>query len=80
VTLAGLLLGAGLLAALVLLAGPALQAHWGLVLQTHRVQPEEWKVLAAVLPAGGLTGLIPAWRARRMALADGLTHACDPGV
>lgn len=73
VTLAGLLLGAGLLAALVLLAGPALQAHWGLVLQTRQVQPEEWKVLVAVLAAGGLTGLIPAWRARRMALADGLT-------
>jgi hypothetical protein len=33
------------------------------VLQTHQVQPEEWKVLAAVLLAGGLTGLIPAWRA-----------------
>jgi putative ABC transport system permease protein len=42
-------------------AGPA--GPLGLVLQTHQVQPEEWKVLAAVLLAGGLTGLIPAWRA-----------------
>lgn len=73
ITLLGSALGCGLLALVVLTAGEALQARYGLVLQASLIQPGELRVLVAVLVAGTLAGVLPAWRARRIALADGMT-------
>jgi putative ABC transport system permease protein len=73
ITLLGALLGCGLMTTIVLAAGETLQARYGLVLQASLIQPGEWEVLAAVMVAGTLAGLLPAWRARRIALADGMT-------
>lgn len=71
--LSGALLGVLLLQAGLLLAGPLLEARLGLVIAGWPPSPHEWILLAAVLGGGLLAGLIPAWRAYRYSLADGMT-------
>ena len=65
----GLLLALGAQA----LAGPVLQARFGILLQMGLPAATQWAVLAAVLVAGMLASLLPAWRAYRLSLADGLS-------
>ena len=48
------------------------EARVGLALTVHSLTPIEWVYLAAVVAAGALVGLLPAWRAYRASLADGL--------
>jgi len=48
------------------------EARFGLSLQAHVLTPVEWGILALVVGAGTLVGLVPAWRAYRASLADGL--------
>ena len=55
------------------LAGPVLQARFGILLQMGLPAATQWAVLAAVLVAGMLASLLPAWRAYRLSLADGLS-------
>jgi len=71
VSLLGCLLG---LAAVSLLAGTGGQmlAAFGLAALPLAPSPAEWQLLAAVLVCGLLVGLLPAWRAYRLSLADGL--------
>ena len=73
VTAAGAVLG--VLVALVgqALAGPWLQQHAGVLLQWGSPALTQWAVLGAVLVAGMLASLLPAWRAYRLSLADGLS-------
>lgn len=73
VTLAGALVGVVLAAAAQALAAPALQARFGILLQVEAPAWSQWAVLAAVLGAGMLASLLPAWRAYRLSLADGLS-------
>jgi len=71
--LGGALLGVLLLQTGLLLAGPLLEARLGLVIAGWPPSPHEFILLAAVLGGGLLAGLIPAWRAYRYSLADGMT-------
>lgn len=78
--LESLLLGLlGTAASVLLLAGlssqcaPWLAAHWGIVVQSPWPQGDELPLLAAILATALFAGLLPAWRASRLALADGLT-------
>jgi putative ABC transport system permease protein len=73
VTAAGAL--SGVLVALVgqAVAGPLLQQRLGIALQMGWPAVTQWAVLAAVLGAGMLASLLPAWRAYRLSLADGLS-------
>jgi putative ABC transport system permease protein len=72
-TLAGLLLGLALLY-LALASGQGwVQTHYGLYLPLAWPSRHEWLLLAATLGAALLLGLLPAWRAYRQSLADGLT-------
>ena len=71
--LSGALLGVLLLQAGLLLAGPLLEARLGLVIAGWPPSPHELILLAAVIGGGLLAGLIPAWRAYRYSLADGMT-------
>jgi putative ABC transport system permease protein len=73
VTAAGAVLG--VLVALVgqALAGPWLQQHAGVLLQWGSPALTQWAVLGAVLVAGMLASLLPAWRAYRLSLVDGLS-------
>lgn len=73
VTALGVLLGCGLLAAGILIFAPLLQAQFGIVLAWRALSINEWWLLAAILATGLLASLVPAWRAWRMSLADGLT-------
>jgi len=70
--LAGALTGAAFMAALLLVFSPMLASVYGLSLALTCPTAAEWQLLAGILAAGFLAGLIPAWRAYRISLADGL--------
>lgn len=72
-TAAGVVLGAGCLAAAAVLAAPWLQSTYGLTVAAVPASATEWWIVAAVLLAGVVAGLIPALAAARLSLADGLT-------
>jgi putative ABC transport system permease protein len=72
-TLLGILLGVALLYGLMAAGQPLLETHLGIALGIGPPAPREWLLLAAVLGAGLLVGLIPGWRAYRMSLTDGLS-------
>jgi putative ABC transport system permease protein len=73
VTVLGSLLGAALLFAATALAGPLIQAHYGLTLHPRFVSIEELRLLGMVVFVGLLASLVPGYRAYRLSLADGLT-------
>jgi putative ABC transport system permease protein len=73
ITLAGVVAGALLLAALILALGPWVRAHHGLALGLTPPSGEELKLLGLVLLVGLIASLFPGWRAYRLSLADGLT-------
>ena len=69
----GTLIGVGLLYATILVLQPLLESHLGLVLGLGFPTLHEWSLLALVVGAGLIVGVIPAWRAYRMSIADGMT-------
>ncbi len=71
--LAGIVLGLFLLYGVSALATPWLAAHYGLQLAAGLPAVGEWALLAAVLAASLLASLVPALRAYRYSLADGMT-------
>lgn len=70
---AGVLLGLLLLYLAIAVAQTPLQTHYGLYLPLALPSSYEWSLLAAILLAGLLMGSVPAWRAYRQSLADGLS-------
>jgi len=72
-TAAGILLGLGLLYIGLWLTRPALEQQYGLFMPFGWPSPAELKLLAAILLASLLMACIPAWRAYRLALVDGLS-------
>lgn len=70
--LAGISLGVALLYLGIAVAQAPLQSHYGLYLPFSAPTLYEWTLLGAVLLAGILMGAVPAWRAYRQSLADGL--------
>jgi putative ABC transport system permease protein len=56
-----------------LIAQPMIQSRLGLFLPTHAPTTHEMLLLLAAVCAGLLVGLIPAYRAYRYSLADGMT-------
>lgn len=71
--LAGVLLGLLLLYVSIALAQDPVQAHYGLFLPLVLPSAYEWRLLGAILGAALLMGCVPAWRAYRQSLADGLS-------
>ena len=71
--LAGVLLGLGLLYLGIALAQGYVQANYGLSLPLALPSRYEWTLLGAILAAALLMGALPAWRAYRQSLADGLS-------
>ena len=69
---AGALAGTAALAALLAVFGPVLASGYGLNLTLTLPTAAEWRLLGGIVAAGFAAGLIPAWRAYRMSLADGL--------
>lgn len=71
--LAGVLLGLLLLYLGIAAAQGYVQANYGLYLPLDLPTAYEWTLLGAILGAALLMGCIPAWRAYRQSLADGLS-------
>jgi putative ABC transport system permease protein len=71
--LAGVLLGVLLLYLGIAGAQGYVQAHYGLYLPLNMPTAYEWRLLGAILGAALLMGGVPAWRAYRQSLADGLS-------
>ena len=71
--LAGILAGMMLLCALIAALGPVLAENYGIGLYLSPLESGEWALLGGIAAAGFLTSLIPALRAYRMSLADGLS-------
>src|SRR5690606_41926038 len=82
--LAGILLGLALLYLGLLLAQGPLQSQFGLHLPLSLPSGYEWSLLGAIFVTALLMGALPAWRAYRQSLADGLSirllgaHAVQP--
>lgn len=73
VSAAGVVLGALGTVALVAGAGPWVQQQFGITLQGSAPEPAQWALAGALLGAGMLASLLPALRAYRLSLADGLS-------
>ncbi|EWC40645.1 ABC transporter permease [Stutzerimonas stutzeri] len=71
--LAGVLLGLVLLYVGIAAAQSSLQSLYGLYLPLAWPSTYEWSLLGAILLAALLMGSVPAWRAYRQSLADGLS-------
>jgi putative ABC transport system permease protein len=70
---AGVVLGVSLLYLGIALAQSTLQANYGIWLPLALPSRYECSLLGAILAAALLMGVIPAWRAYRQSLADGLS-------
>lgn len=70
--LTGALAGTAAAATLLAVFGPLLASGYGLNLTLSWPTFAEWRLLGAIIAAGFTAGLIPAWRAYRISLADGL--------
>jgi putative ABC transport system permease protein len=72
-TLAGVIVGAVALHVALPLARPWLASRIGLVVGGVWPSVLEWQLMALVLAAGSLVGILPAWRLYRHSVADGLS-------
>jgi putative ABC transport system permease protein len=68
----GMLLGVLLLFLLAVVAGPIVEAHWGLQLSVKFLSLPELRWLGLVFAVSLAASLAPGWRAYRLSLADGL--------
>ena len=72
-TIVGVTLGVVLLYASLFLLAPFIDSTYGLDLQIDPPTLREWTTLAAIVAAGLVAGLLPALRAYRLSVADGMT-------
>ena len=73
ITFMGALFGLGFLYALLFAIQPLLDSRFGLYLEIDPPSIRDWTILGAIVLAGIFAGLIPAWRAYRCSLADGMS-------
>ncbi|GGL99057.1 ABC transporter permease [Pseudomonas asuensis] len=71
--LAGVVSGLALLYVAIAIAQAPVQAYYGLYLPLEWPSRYEWTLLGGILIAALLMGCVPAWRAYRQSLADGLS-------
>jgi putative ABC transport system permease protein len=71
--LAGVALGLAMLYAGLLLFRPWIDRAYGIHLNIDAPSAYEWQLLGAIVLAGIVAGLLPALRAYRLSLADGMT-------
>nr|WP_086937613.1 ABC transporter permease [Thaumasiovibrio occultus] len=72
-TFAGIALGVGFLYALLAIIQPIVQQQFGIFLSLAPPTAYEWMLLGIVQLSGIIVGLVPAFRAYRHSLADGMT-------
>ncbi len=71
--LSGVLTGVAMTYALLALAQPWLERRYGIFMRLSGQSSADLAILGAIIAAALLMGLVPAWRAYRNALNDGLT-------
>ncbi|CZF81396.1 outer membrane-specific lipoprotein transporter subunit LolE [Grimontia celer] len=72
-TLLGIIAGVTVLLIMINLAAPFVLSQYGLQLSAAFLSQHEWMLLGIVLVAGFLVGVLPALRAYRQSLSDGMT-------
>lgn len=72
-TLAGIVLGVLGLYALLALAAPLIESQYGIRIDLGAISRHEWQLLGYVQCAGIVIGIVPALRAYRQSLSDGMT-------
>ena len=72
-TVVGAILGVGFMYLLLFVLQPVIESHFGLYLPISAPSGEEYAYLGAIFVLGWLLGLVPAWRAYKNTLYDGLT-------
>ncbi|MGB1321062.1 MAG: ABC transporter permease [Vibrio gallaecicus] len=72
-TFLGIMLGVATLFALITMTAPIIQQHYGINISISAITSHEWQLLMLVQLAGIIIGFIPAFRAYRQSLADGMT-------
>ncbi|WP_299687464.1 ABC transporter permease [uncultured Vibrio sp.] len=72
-TFLGITLGVALLFALIAVVAPIVQQSYGINISISAITAHEWKLLMLVQIAGIIIGFIPAFRAYRQSLSDGMT-------
>lgn len=72
-TLIGIACGLLLLYTVLWLVSPWLLTQYGLFIAIQPPAATEWQLLGAIVLASVLIGCVPAWRAYRMSLTDGLS-------
>ncbi|OEE89924.1 ABC transporter permease [Vibrio crassostreae] len=73
ITFLGITLGVAVLFALIAVVAPIVQQSYGINISISAITPHEWKLLMLVQVAGIIIGFIPAFRAYRQSLSDGMT-------
>jgi len=71
-TTAGVALGAALLYVALYALAPVIDRLYGLFIAINPPSLGEWQMLGAIVVAGVIAGLLPAWRAYRLSVADGM--------
>ncbi|MGX5914931.1 ABC transporter permease [Aliidiomarina sp. Khilg15.8] len=72
-TAAGIAVGVGLLYGLMLALAPWLQSSFGVVIEIGGLSAAEWQRIGIVAVAAFIISCLPAWRAYRNSLTDGLS-------
>ena len=72
-TIAGILLGLGMLYAMLLVMRPYLESYYGLHITLGSLTTHELFLMGLVLLAGSIVGLLPSYRAYKLSLSDGLS-------
>ncbi len=72
-TISGIVLGVVFLYTIMWFARPFIDARFGLYLPIEIIRKDEWFLLGGIAAAGALVSLLPALRAYRQSLADGMT-------
>ncbi|QXC57850.1 ABC transporter permease [Vibrio mimicus] len=72
-TLLGIALGVSMLYLLLAMAAPLIASQYGIQIALTGLTPYEWQLLGCVQLAGMVIGIIPALRAYRQSLSDGMT-------
>ncbi|WP_027468257.1 ABC transporter permease [Deefgea rivuli] len=70
----GIASGIALLYLLIMVCRPILREMYSFNLTINAPTAVEWALIVATLLAGALIGIVPAWRAYRMSLSDGLSQ------
>jgi putative ABC transport system permease protein len=72
-TVVGITLGVSFIYLLIWVCRPIVESQFGIFIPLNLPTSLEWVYMSAIVVLGTVTGLVPAWRAYKSALSDGLS-------